>query len=86
MSAAATRERAPAAERAAPATTSTSRKAAPPVGAPATPAKDSLGERVRRNQKLNEWLRDVLGEEGIKTTGEQKRPAEQAVHVPAAKK
>jgi hypothetical protein len=38
-----------------------------PANQPATPpAPRLLGERAARNKKLNEWLREVLGEEGIK--------------------
>jgi hypothetical protein len=39
---------------------------APPSPQNAPLPHGSLGQRAARNKKLNEWLRDVLGEEGIK--------------------
>jgi hypothetical protein len=65
------------------------RPEAVPTAAPSAPARrgppptpqttalppGSLGERAARNKKLNEWLREVLGEEGIKA-GEQEAPVD----------
>ncbi len=58
--------------------------APPPAVTPAAPAntRDTLGERVRRSQKLNEWLREVLGEDGIKST-ETPAPPKQRAARPA---
>lgn len=75
------KSRTSAAEKTVPATTAMPRKTTPPASSP----KASLGERVRRNQKLNEWLRDVLGEDGIRSTSDQKKPAGRIVSEPATK-
>lgn len=54
----------------------------PPAVTPAGPAstRDTLGERVRRSQKLNEWLREVLGEDGIKSSEAPVPPTQRPLH------